>query len=69
MHSKGTQPYIHVYPFSPKLRSHPGCHVILSGFPGLYRRSVLVIQFKYGGVCMSIPNSLIPLSRLSLWRP
>jgi len=27
---KGTQPYIHVYPYSPKLPSHPGCHIILS---------------------------------------
>ena len=30
MDCKGTQPYIHVYPYSPKLPSHPGCHIILS---------------------------------------
>ena len=26
VNSKGTQPYIHMYPFSFKLPSHPGCH-------------------------------------------
>ena len=31
--SKGTQPYIHMYPFSPKLPSHPGCHMTLSRIP------------------------------------
>ena len=31
--SKGTQPYIHIYPISPKLLSHPGCHMILSRDP------------------------------------
>ena len=25
-----TQPYIYMYPFSPKLSSHPGCHITLS---------------------------------------
>ena len=28
--SKGTQPYIYMYAFFPKLPSHPGCHVTLS---------------------------------------
>ena len=28
--SKGTQPYIYMYPFSPKSPSHPGCHITLS---------------------------------------
>ena len=32
-HSKGTQPYIYMYPFSPKLPSHPGCHTTLSRVP------------------------------------
>ena len=32
MNSKGTQPYIHMYPFSPKLLSQPGCHITLSFF-------------------------------------
>ena len=29
---KGTRPYIYMYPFSPKLSSHPGCHTTLRGF-------------------------------------
>ena len=43
---------------SPKLPSHPGCHITLSKFPVLYRRSLLVFHFKYSIVYMSIPNSL-----------
>ena len=43
---------------SPKLPSHPGCHITLSKFPVLYRRSLLVFHFKYSIVCMSIPNSI-----------
>ena len=31
--SKGSQPYIHMYPFSPKLPSDPGCHITLSRVP------------------------------------
>ena len=27
---EGTEPYIYMYPFSPKLPSHPGCHITLS---------------------------------------
>ena len=27
MDRKGTQPYIYMYPFSPKLTSHLGCHI------------------------------------------
>ena len=30
--SKGTQPYIHMYPFSPTLPSQQGCHKTLSSF-------------------------------------
>ena len=33
MDSKGTQPSMYTYPFSPKLPSHPGCHTILSRVP------------------------------------
>ena len=43
-------------------------------FPVLYSRSLLVIYFKYGSVCMSIPNSqgippphLSPLVTISLF--
>ena len=28
--SKGAQPYTHMYPFSPKPLSHPGCHITLN---------------------------------------
>ena len=50
--------YIHTYPFSPKLPSHPGCHITLSRVPCVHSMSLLVIHFKYSSVCMSIPNSL-----------
>ena len=30
MHSKGTQPYINMFPFSPKLPSNPGRHLALN---------------------------------------
>ena len=33
MNSEGTQPHIDIYPFSPKLPSHPGCHITLSRVP------------------------------------
>ena len=31
--SKGTQLYVYMYPFSPKLPSHPGCCITLSRVP------------------------------------
>ena len=35
VNSKGTQPHIHIfmYPFSPKLAAHSGCHITLSRIP------------------------------------
>ena len=33
MDSKGTQPYIYTYAFSPKFPSHPGCHITLNRVP------------------------------------
>jgi len=33
VNSKGIQPYVCMYPFSPKLPSHPGCHITLSRVP------------------------------------
>ena len=30
MNSKGAQLYVDMYPFSPKLPSHLGCHITLS---------------------------------------
>ena len=31
--SEGTQPYIYMYPFSPKVPSYPGCHITLNRVP------------------------------------
>ena len=42
---QGAQPYIHVYPFSPTLRSCPACDITLSRVLCLYSRSLLVIHF------------------------
>ena len=51
VNSKGTQPSICVYPFSPNLPSHPGCHITLSRVPcAIWYRSLLVFQFKYSSV-------------------
>ena len=33
MNSEEIQPYIYTHPFSPKLPSHPGCHITLSRVP------------------------------------
>ena len=33
MHNKGLQPYVHMYPFSFKLPSYPGCHITLNRLP------------------------------------
>ena len=33
VNSKGTQPYVYMYSFSPKLPSHSGCHITLSRVP------------------------------------
>ena len=50
-----------MYPRSPKLRSHPGCHMTLSRVPpALYSRPLLLIYVKNSSTCMymSIPNSV-----------
>ena len=55
MDSRGTQPYLYIYPFSLKLPSHPGW----AEFPVLFSRILLlVIHFKYSRVFMLILNSL-----------
>ena len=46
-----------MYVFFFKFFSHLGYYRILSRFPVLYRRSFLVIYFKYSSVYTSIPNS------------
>ena len=45
--SKWTQPYTYMYPFSPKLPSHPGCHITLSRVFCTIQKVLLVIHFKY----------------------
>ena len=40
---------MYMYPFSPKLLSHPGCHITLSRIP-CASRSLLVTHFKYSRV-------------------
>ena len=65
MHSRATQPYIHMYPFSPKPRSHPACHITLSRVPCLIQQILVGIHFKYSSVYKSISNSLtVPSPRL-----
>ena len=55
-----------VYPFSPKLPSHPGCPLTWADFLVLPGRSLLAVQLKYSHVYMSISNSLIsPLGGLT----
>ena len=73
VNSKGPQPYLYRYPLSPRLPSHPGCH-ITAELPVLYSRSLLVFCFKYSSMYMSIPNSLTipsphpsPLAKSLLW--
>ena len=57
MDSKGTQPYIHMYPVSPKLSSHPGCRATLSRVSCAVQQ-VLVGYLSYmasilHGLCLS----------------
>ena len=67
MNSKGTQQYLYMYSFSPKLLSHPSCRMILSRVSCAISRSLLVTHFKYSRKYMSIPNSL-PSSHPSPWQ-
>ena len=55
---KGTQPCIYMYPFCPRLPSHPDYHIILSRVPVLYSRSLLVIRLNIA-VC-TCPSRTIP---------
>ena len=40
VNSEGTQPYIYMYPFSPKLPSHPGSHITLHRVPCAIQGSI-----------------------------
>ena len=57
MGHKGTQPYIHMYPFSPKLPSHPGCHITLSRVLCAVRRP-LVLTRRYVPMEMEVKLEL-----------
>ena len=67
--SKGTQPYIYMYPFSPKLPSHPGFHKAMSRLHVLYRRTLLAVRFQCIIAYMSIPNSLSLPHLFPPWQP
>ena len=46
VNSKGTQPYVYMYPFFPKLPSHPGCHITLSRAPCAIPQNLVGYPFK-----------------------
>ena len=56
--SKGTQPDIHTYPFSPSSPPSQAATWHWAEFPVLDSRSSLVLHVKHSSVSMSIPNSL-----------
>ena len=45
MSAKGLKSYIHMYPFSAKLPSHPGCHITQSS--SYFKCSIGYIDFLY----------------------
>ena len=61
-----------MYPFSPKLPSHPGCHRILSRAPCAIQQVLVGYPFTYSGVHPSIPNSPAipsPIPLAPAWQP
>ena len=62
---KGTQPYIHVYPFSPKLPSHPGYHTTLTEFHVLYHSSQA--KFLKTIFLFLLPNSVFSCIQFVVW--
>ena len=59
--SKGTQPYIYLYPFSPpNPPSHPGCHVTLRRVPCANSRSLLVILCSVDSCSFLMGSSHLP---------
>ncbi|KAB0364431.1 hypothetical protein FD754_008587, partial [Muntiacus muntjak] len=49
--SKGTQPYIYMYPFSPKFPSHPGCHTTLSRHHNIFFIIVIILIINTYQLC------------------
>ena len=81
VHSKGTQPYIYMYPFFPKLPSHPGYHITLSrvpcaiqqvlvGYPFYFLKKYLFIYLfiqAVPGLSCSMRNLHCSMQDLQLW--
>ena len=62
MYSKVVQLHMFMYLFFFKFFSHVGYYRVLSRVScAIYRRSLLVIHFKYSSVYMSTPNFLSPI--------
>ena len=53
--SGGTQLYMHRYPFSPELPSHPGCHITLSRVP-------CAIQYEIVLICLELVIIMVYLA-------
>ena len=73
MNREGTQPYIYVYLFSPKLPSHPGSHITLStvyhtvGPRWLPILNIVVCICPSQAPRLSLPIPLSFLSKLRRW--
>ena len=63
MNSEGTQPYKYMYPFSPKPRSHSGCHIRLSRVSCAIEQVLVGYPFKYSSVyvCVLAAQSCLTL--------
>ena len=58
---EGTQLYMYTYPFSPKLRSHPGCHTTSSRVPCALQQVLVGSPFSMQqsvSVHPTVPNYL-----------
>ena len=57
VNSQGTQPYTYMYPFSPKLPSHPGCRITLSRVPYAIQWSWMVFHLSI--VVCACPSQIL----------
>ena len=70
--SKGTQPYTYMYPFSPKLTSHPGGHMTVSRVPcavGSVQFSRSVVSDSFDPMDCSTPGFPVHLISRSSPKP
>lgn len=65
VNGEGTQPHIHVYPFSPKLPSQPGYHTTPTEFHVLYRSSQG--KFLKTIFLFLLPNSVFSCIQFVVW--